>query len=83
MHLLPSCSRSTVFSAIRYSITFCWSRVIHPATVNSKNCSGTLEIVGFYPAVSLAAELKRRLSGVASAWIFADFAAIEFWHTTG
>jgi hypothetical protein len=35
----PSCSRSTRFSACRYSMTSCWLRFTHPAKSNIKNCS--------------------------------------------
>src|SRR5262249_52235198 len=35
-----SCPLRTRFSAMRYSMTYCWWRLIHPARVTSSTCKG-------------------------------------------
>jgi hypothetical protein len=54
--------RRTAFSASRYSVTSRWSRVIQPATVNSRNCNGKLDIVPTLPP-PLALRTQRQRFG--------------------
>jgi len=39
----PICSRRTRFSSIRYAITPCWCRLIHPARTTTTNENGSNE----------------------------------------
>jgi hypothetical protein len=56
-------------SASRYSVTRWWSRVIHPATVISRNCSGRLDMTRSKPHRSSTENLR-------------GFNAIHGWHRT-
>jgi len=80
MRLPRRCARNTAFSARRYARTVCWSRVIQPAIVTSKNCNGRFDMRGRYPMWRL---IPQRVALDAPREKRRDFIAALGWHRTG